>query len=89
MKIKRNIEVRNIGDENVILLQGNHGVDTTKIVSLNETSLWLWNRFIDKDFSVVDVAEALVEEYDIGISLAQKDAQNWVNVFTQNKLIEI
>ena len=89
MKIRKELTVRNVGGENVILLQGKHGLDTTKIVSLNETSLWLWRRFADgADFTVEQVADALAEEFGIGRKLAGKDAQAWVGMMIQNMLIE-
>lgn len=73
----------------MILLQGKHGVDTTKIVSLNETSLWLWNRFVDReDFTVGQVADALVEEFGIDRPLAERDAAEWVSMMLRNMLMQ-
>lgn len=88
MKIKNEFKVRNVGGENVILLQGKHGVDTTKIVSLNETALWLWNRFADRYFTTEQVTDALVEEFGIDRELAKKDAITWVEMMIRNTLIE-
>lgn len=88
MKIKKNLKVQSVGGENIILLQGVHGVDTTKIVSLNETSLWLWNRFADCEFDVEQVSRALVEEYGIDEQLAMADAGKWEEMMTRNQLIE-
>lgn len=88
MKIKKNLQVRSVGGENIILLQGVNGVDTTKIVSLNETSLWLWNRFADREFDLEQVSGALVEEFGIDPKLAGKDARAWMDMMEQNRLIE-
>lgn len=88
MRIKKEYKIQSVGGENIILLQGMHGVDTTKIVSLNETSLWLWDRFYDSDFTVEEVAEALIAEYNINMELAEKDARTWVDTLIQNRLIE-
>lgn len=89
MKIRKELTVQNVGGENVILLQGKHGLDTTKIVSLNETSLWLWSRFAqERDFTVEQVADALAEEFGIDRKLADKDARAWVGMMLQNMLIE-
>lgn len=88
MKIKKNVKVRSVGGENIILLQGTHGLDTTKIVSLNETSLWLWERFADSEFDVGQVAEALASEFGIDKALAEKDAAEWVDMMIRNRLIE-
>ncbi len=89
MKIRKELNIQKVGGENVILLQGRHGLDTTKIVSLNETSLWLWNRFADEpDFTVEQVAAALVEEYEIDTKEAAKDAAGWTRMMHSNMLIE-
>lgn len=88
MKIKKNLKVQSVGGENIILLQGVHGVDTTKIVSLNETSLWLWEHFMEREFDLEQVSGALVEEFGITHELAEKDAAAWVDMMIQNRLIE-
>jgi hypothetical protein len=89
MKNKKDLTVQNLGGEDVILLQGKHGLDTTKIVSLNETALWLWNRFANMDdFTVEQVAGELASEYGIESELAAADARAWVGMMLQNTLIE-
>ncbi len=73
----------------MILLQGRHGLDTTRIVSLNDTSLWLWNRFATgDDFTVPQVAAALAAEYGIDATLAAADAEEWVSTLQTNSLVE-
>ena len=62
MKISNKFKVRSIAGENVIIKQGRFGADMTKIISLNETSLFLWNKFKEIEFSATDIANALVEE---------------------------
>jgi hypothetical protein len=89
MKIRKELTVQNVGGEDVILLQGKHGLDTTKIISLNETALWLWNRFVDRDdFTLAQVADSLVEEFGIDREMAAADAGVWVGMMLQNMLIE-
>lgn len=87
MKIKKEYKIQNVGGENIILLQGTHGMDATKIVSFNETSLWLWEEFTDKDFTTEQVADSLMEQFGIDAELAKKDAVTWVDLLTQNQLI--
>ena len=31
--------------QHVVIIQGRHGEDMTKIISLNDSSLFLWNKF--------------------------------------------
>lgn len=74
--------------QNVIIMQGKYGGDMTKIISLNETSLFLWNKFHDIDFTADTVAEALLEEYEIDRETAETDAQAWCDKLVECGLIE-
>ncbi len=80
--------MQSVGGENIILLQGTYGVDTTKIVSFDDTSLFLWSLYEDKEFTTEQIAESLIEEYGIEKDLALKDAESWVDTLIQNRLIE-
>ena len=44
MRIKEEYKVREMAGEHIVVMQGRYGVDMTKVIALNETSLWLWNR---------------------------------------------
>lgn len=74
--------------ENVVIMQGNAGSDMTRIISLNETSLLLWNKLQGRDFEVADVAALLIEEYEIDAETAEADAKSWVNKLVESGLTE-
>ena len=88
MRIRKGFKIQSVGGENIILLQGTYGVDTTRIVSFNETSLFLWNLYEDKEFTPEQVMASLMEEYGIERKIAARDALSWVNTLIQNRLIE-
>ena len=77
MKISDKYKVREMAGQHVVIIQGRHGEDMTRIISLNDTSLFLWNKFIGTDFSVEDAAEALAGEYGIDAGTAERDAAAW------------
>ena len=77
MKISSKYKLRQMAGENVIIMQGKYGGDMTRIISLNESSLYLWNKMQGVEFSTFDVAEALREQYGIDEKTAVCDAQNW------------
>ena len=56
MKIREEYKVREMAGEHVVIMQGRLGVDMTKIISLNESALYLWNALAGKEFSVDDAA---------------------------------
>ena len=41
MKIRDEYKVREIAGEHVVIMQGRYGADMTKVISLNESSLFL------------------------------------------------
>lgn len=88
MKIADKYKVREVAGQYVVIIQGKYGVDMTKIISLNETSLFLWNAFAGKDFTCDDAASALVEEYGIDRERAEKDAQAWCDKLKECGLLE-
>ena len=74
MKIREEYKVREMAGEHVVIMQGRLGVDMTKIISLNESALYLWNALAGKEFSVDDATAA-------------RDAAAWVEKLRDCKLI--
>ena len=88
MKISSKFKVRSIAGENVIIKQGKFGADMTKIISLNETSLFLWNKFQGEEFTSENVARALLEEYEVDAERAAEDARNCCDKLVECGLTE-
>ena len=87
MKFKEGYKVRSMAGENVVIMQGTAGCDMTRIISLNDSSLLLWNELQGKEFEVADVAAILVETYGIDAEVAERDAKAWVEKLTECGLI--
>ncbi len=88
MKIDSRCKVRSVADQSVVILQGKHGADTTKVLQFNNTSLWLWNRFKDESsFTRDGVKEALMEHYSIDAELAEQDAEQWIMALKEYNVI--
>ncbi len=88
MKINETYKVSSVADQSVIILQGRHGIDTTKVLSLNETALWLWERFAGGvEFTLEDAQAALVEHYGIEQELAHSDAESWIGMLSKYGVI--
>ncbi len=88
MKIKEGYKVREIAGEYIIVNQGNVGVDFTKIISMNSTAKYIYEKFVGKDFSITQVAEALVERYGINPELAMSDAEKWIAAMLKAEIID-
>lgn len=83
MKIKPGFELRDLCGEQIIVAEGEENVDFSSIISMNETSAYLWRHMSGKDFSTADMVAALRAEYDVDAATAQADctrlAQQWVD----------
>ena len=88
MKFKDGYKVRSMAGENVVIMQGTVGSDMTRIISLNDSSLLLWNELQDKEFEIADVANILVENYGIDLATAERDAEAWVEKLQECNLID-
>lgn len=87
MKFKSGYKVRSMAGENVVIMQGKGGSDMTRIISLNDSSLLLWNELQGKEFEVADVAAILVEAYKIDSEMAERDAKAWVEKLAECGLV--
>ena len=87
MKFKEGYKVRSMAGENVVIMQGTAGSDMTRIISLNDSSLLLWNELQGKEFEVAEVAAILVENYGIDTETAERDAAAWVEKLQECGLV--
>ncbi len=88
MKIKEQYKVREMAGENVIIMQGKHGSDLTKIISLNQSALYLWNELQGREFDIETVANLIVEQYGIDKSVATTDAERWIEKLRECNIAE-
>ena len=51
MKTKIGFNLRQICGENVIIAEGEENIDFSNIISMNESSAYLWKNIQDKEFS--------------------------------------
>lgn len=88
MKIKEGFEVRNVCGEYVIVATGRKNIDFSKIIYLNESAAFVWNAVKGKDFTAEEVANILVENYDVALEEAYVDAQALLSTWYENGLTE-
>ena len=75
MKIKKGFTLRNVCGENIVVAEGKENIDFTKIISMNESSAYLWKNVEGKEFTADDLCKLLTDEYDVAENTAQQDAQ--------------
>jgi len=87
MKLREEYKVREMAGEHVVIMQGRYGADMTRVISLNESSLYLWNELRGREFEVEDAARLLTDRYDVDRETALRDAAAWVGKLKECKLI--
>lgn len=88
MKLKKDLILREMGNEFVIVDPSQDVVDMSKVFTLNETAALLWRKLDKIEFSIQTVADVLVNYYDVEYSQALKDADILINQFEKEGLLE-
>ncbi len=88
MKAKKGFNIRQICGENILVAEGEENIDFSNIISMNETSAYLWNKLKDKDFTVDDMVNLLLEEYEVDRDTALNDCTALVGSWRQAGIIE-
>lgn len=76
MKRKDGFILREVCGEKVIVGEGLGAIDFGKLISLNDTAAWIWNKAGEQvDFTAESLAEALCEEYEVTHEVALADVE--------------
>jgi hypothetical protein len=75
MKTKTGFRLRNVCGENVIVAEGIENIDFSKIISMNESAAYLWQKVEGKPFSIDDLTRLLCEAYEVDEETAKADSQ--------------
>lgn len=76
MRTKKGFRLRTLGKDNILTAEGLEVVDFNRMIGLNSTAAFLWNKIEGTEFTVDTLASLLIEEYEISEELARKDAEN-------------
>lgn len=88
MKTKKGFNLRQVCGENVIVAEGVENIDFSSIISMNESSAYLWNNIQGKEFDKNDLVELLTQEYDVDADTAAKDVEVLVAQWLKAGIIE-
>ncbi|MBR4367877.1 MAG: PqqD family protein [Prevotella sp.] len=89
MKAKKGFKLRQICGENIIVADGIENIDFSSIISMNESSAYLWQAIQDKEqFSTEELATLLTEQYEVDEATALADSQTLVDQWLKAGIIE-
>lgn len=77
MKKKPGFVLRSVCGEQFLIAEGEENIDFSNLVSLNETSVFLWNAIDEEqEFTVEGLVEILLSEYEVSRDTARKDIED-------------
>ena len=88
MKIKEGFILRQMCGENIVAAEGLQHINFNKLISLNSTAAFLWKALENKEFTVEDMAQLLVDEYEIDMELASTDSANLIKAWLDAGIAE-
>lgn len=88
MKAKNGFNLRTVCGENILVAEGEENIDFSNIISMNESSAYLWNSIQGKDFEVKDLVDLLIKLYEVDEETATRDARLLVDQWKQAEIIE-
>ena len=74
MKTVDGFKMRKLGREYIVVAEGAKLVNFNKMIVFNETSAFLWDSVVGKEFTVEDLTQLLLGKYDVEPSVAAADA---------------
>lgn len=75
MRLKEGFNIHNVCGSYVIVAEGEENIDVTNVIGINETAAFIWESVSGKDFTVEDMVEALLSEYEVDRATAEKDCR--------------
>ena len=88
MKAKPGFNLRTVCGEQIIVAEGKENIDFSNIISMNESSAYLWNNIQQKEFTAEDLAALLVKEYEVDEETALEDARTLAQQWLKAGIIE-
>lgn len=89
MKAKPGFNIRNVCGQDLIVAEGEENIDFSNIISMNETSSYLWKKVQKMDSFTADVmADLLTQEYDVDKPTALADCEKLAAQWAKAGIIE-
>lgn len=88
MKAKPGFNLRVVCGENIIVAEGEENIDFSNIISMNESSAYLWQNIQGKEFTHEYLVDLLTQEYEVDEATALKDVKALTELWLQAGIIE-
>lgn len=86
MKIKEGFILREVAGSFIVVAVGDAVKTYNGLITLNETSAFLWNKLI-KGATEEELVEALLREYDVEKEIAVNGVKSFINKLVEAKVV--
>ena len=87
MKIDKEFILREIAGDYIIIPTGKTILDFNGMITVNEVGAFLWEK-LQKDVTLNDLIEAVVDEYDVEESQAKADIEEFLATLIKGEILE-
>lgn len=88
MKLRKDLVLRQVGKDHVIVDPGQDMVDMSKIFTLNNSAAWLWIQLQElEEFTSEKMVGLLKEQYEVTEEQAKEDVGKLILLFKENDLL--
>lgn len=87
MKINNEFVMREIAGDYVVVPVGSTVADFNKLITLNDTGAFLWER-LNEEVGVNELTDMLVKEYEVNRETAETDVKDFIKLLTDYGVIE-
>jgi hypothetical protein len=88
MKTKEGFKLRDVCGEKIIVAEGIANIDFSRIISMNESSAYLWKNVEEKTFTADDLVKLLLDEYEVDEATATADVEQLIQKWLDAGIIE-
>jgi len=88
MKIKGDFMLREVAGQSIVVPLGNNVVNVNGIITLTESAVILWKKLEDGVDSADELADALLNEYDVDRETALSSVEEFINQLIDKNMIE-
>ena len=88
MKTKKGFKLRTVCGENIVVAEGIENIDFSRIISMNESSAYLWNNVQGKEFDADTLVKLILDEYDTDEATARRDIDQLLQKWLEAGIVE-
>lgn len=88
MKIKPGFKLNQVCGESFIMPMGENNIDFSKLIVLNESSLFLWQKMENSEFTADDLVNYLLSEYEVTEEVARQDVDTFIKQLQEENILD-